>query len=416
MPHPSAEATVIASALSRQAIFDSKLDAYAYELRYAEPDPTQMVGRAGFGQMLPNHGPLSGEQTGALILSAFAEFGLERVVGRRKAFIAASARTLTGGLPLPVPKQRVTLQIKDALLSPNVVSSFRAWKDLGFDLALDQFEPTPTSLELLNVVDYVKIDVAYRSEQEIREIIEGVKHYFVEPIATGIETNERLRYCSSLGFTGFQGDFLFRPQRMQRTELPSSFAVVSQVLTLLQNPDVDFAAVEAAVKRDASLSVAVLKFLNSGAYGFRREVSSISQAVSMLGLNEFTKWLLLVLLAARKDKPGELLTTALVRARTCENFAKWRALANPAQAFTVGLLSLLDAILDRPMEVLLDELPLTSQVRAAILEFAGLEGEVLELVITREQSLPELDEDEQRQLTKAWLEALQWAESIRISG
>lgn len=414
MPHPSAEATVIASALTRQAIFDSKLDAYAYELRYAEPDPTQLVGRAGFGQMVPSQGPLSGEQTGALFLSAFAEFGLERVVGRRKAFIAASARTLTGGLPLPMPKQRVTLQIKDALLSPNVVSSFRAWKDLGFDLALDQFEPSPTSLELLNVVDYVKIDVSHRSEQEIRDVIEGMKHYFVEPIATGIETNERLRFCSSLGFTGFQGDFLFRPQRLQRTELPSSFAVVSQVLTLLQNPDVDFGAVEAAVKRDASLSVAVLKFLNSGAYGFRREVSSISQAVSMLGLNEFTKWLVLVLLAARKDKPGELLTTALVRARTCENFAKSRALANPAQAFTIGLLSLLDAILDRPMEVLLDELPLTAQVRAAILEFAGLEGEVLELVVTREHCLPDLDEDEQRQLTKAWLEALQWAESIRL--
>lgn len=415
MPPPSAEATVIASALSRQAIFDSKLDAYAYELRYAEPDPARMVGRAGVGQLAASQGPPSGEQTGALFLSAFAEFGLERVVGRRKAFIAASARTLTGGLPLPLPKQRVTLQVRDSLISPNVASSFRMWKDLGFDLALDRFEPTPTSLELLKIVDYVKIDVSHRSDSEIRDLIDAVKHYFVEPIATGIETNERLRFCSSLGFTGFQGNFLFRPQRLQRTELPSSFAVVSQVLTLLQNPDVDFAAVEAAVKRDTSLSVAVLKFLNSGAYGFRREVSSISQAVSLLGLNEFTKWLLLVLLAARKDKPGELLTTALVRARTCENFAKSRALANPAQAFTVGLLSLLDAILDRPMEVLLDELPLTAQVRAAILEFAGLEGEVLELVITREQSLPELDEDEQRQLTKAWLEALQWAESIRAA-
>lgn len=415
MPHPSAEATVIASALSRQAIFDSKLEAYAYELRYAEPDPSQMVGRSGFGQLVQTEGPLSGEQTGALILSAFAEFGLDRVVGRRKAFIAASARTLMGGLPLPVPKQRVTLQVKDALSSPHVAAAFRAWKDIGFDLALDQFQPTPSGFELLNIVDYVKIDVRSRSEQELRELVDQVKQYFVEPIATGVETNERLRFCSSLGFTGFQGDFLFRPQRLQRIELPSSFAVVSHVLALLQDPSVDFAAVEAAVKQDTSLSIAVLKFLNSGAYGFRREVSSISQAVSLLGLNEFAKWLLLVLLAARKDKPGELLTTALVRARTCENFAKSRALANPAQAFTVGLLSLLDAILDRPMEVLLDELPLTSRVRAAILEFAGPEGEVLELVVTREQSLPELDEDEQRQLTKAWLEALTWAEAIRRS-
>src|SRR5690606_24708581 len=241
MPHPSAEATVIASALSRQAIFDSKLEAYAYELRYAEPDPSQMVGRSGFGQLVQTEGPLSGEQTGALILSAFAEFGLDRVVGRRKAFIAASARTLMGGVPLPVPRQRVTVQVKDALSSPNVAAAFRAWKDIGFDLALDRFQPTPSSFELLNIVDYVKIDVRSCSEQALRDIVEQVKHYFVEPIATGIETNEQLRFCSSLGFAGFQGNFLFRPQRLQRTELPSSFVVVSHVLALLQDPSVDFA-------------------------------------------------------------------------------------------------------------------------------------------------------------------------------
>ena len=408
-----AEATVVASALSRQAIFDMKLDVYAYELRYAEPDFTQLSGRFPFS-IPQERGPLSGEQTGALILSAFAEFGLDKVVGKRKAFIAASARALVGGLPLPVPTQRVALQVKDALLMPNIGASFRAWKDQGFDLALDHFEALGGSLQLLDLVDYVKVDVSRRSETEVRDIVEVLKRYFAEPIATGIESNERLRFCASLGFTGFQGEFLFRPQRLQRTELPSSFAVVSQVLSLLQNPGVDFAAIEAMVKRDASLSVAVLKFLNSAAYGFRREVSSISQAVSMLGLNEFTKWLLLVLMAARKDKPSELLNTALVRARTCENVAKTRALANPALAFTVGLLSLLDALLDRPMEVLLQELPLTPQVSSAILEFAGVEGAILELVITREQSMPDLDEDERAQLTKAWLEAIQWADSIRL--
>jgi EAL and modified HD-GYP domain-containing signal transduction protein len=413
MPPTPAEATVVASALSRQAIFDANLEVYAYELRYAEPDAT--------GSRLPvrsargDQGPVSGEQTGALILSAFAEFGLEKVVGKRKAFIAASARTLVGGLPLPVPTHRVALQIRDAMLTPNLLSSLRVWKDQGFDLALDHFEALGGSLGLLDLVDYVKVDVSQRSETEVRDIMELLRRYFAEPIATGIESNERLRFCASLGFTGFQGNFLLRPQRLQRTELPSSFVVVSQVLSLLQNPGVDFAAIEAMVKRDASLSVAVLKFLNSAAYGFRREVSSISQAVSMLGLNEFTKWLLLVLMAARNDKPTELLNTALVRARTCENVAKTRALASPALAFTVGLLSLLDALLDRPMEVLLEELPLTAQVRSAILEFSGIEGQILELVITREQSMPELDEEEQRQLTKAWLEALQWADGIRFS-
>lgn len=416
MSHSSVEATIVASALCRQAIFDSKLEVYAYELRHAEPDPARIAARLQAGRPFLPHGLVSGEQTGALLLSAFVEFGLDKVVGKRKAFISANAKSLVGGLPLPVPKQRVTLQVRDALSLPDIAASFRSWKDQGFDLALDQFDPNGRAVELLDSVDYVKVDVSLRTESEIRGLMDMLSHHFVEPIATGIESNEQLRFCASLGFAGFQGNFLFQPQHLQRTELPSSFTVVSQVLSLLQDPDVDFAAVEAAVKRDASLSVGVLKFLNSGAYGLRREVSSISQAVSMLGTNEFTKWLLLVLLAARKNKPGELLTTALVRARTCENFAKTRALANPPLAFTVGLLSLLDAVLDRPMEALLDELPLTNQVRSAILDFSGVEGEILELVVTREQSLPELDAEEQIQLTKSWLEALEWAEATRLGG
>ena len=413
MAYSFADATVIASALSRQAIFDSKLQVWAYELRHATPRFEEIRAHLPL-TFAADQAPKSGEQTGALILSAFAEFGLHRVVGDRKAFISASARTLVGGLPLPVPRQRVALQITQYVEYPGqLLHALRDWKDQGFDIALADFEPTERTLPLLDVVDCVKIDVSRRSEVELRSVMRELRNHFVEPIAARIATNDQLRFCMAIGFSSFQGNFLLEPQLLQRTELPSSFTTVSQVLAILRDPDVDFAAIEEAVKRDPSLSVAVLKFLNSGAYAFRREVSSVSQAVSLLGLTEFTKWLLLVMLSARKDKPNELITTALIRARTCENFARERAEANPAQAFTVGLLSVLDALLDRPMEEVLDELPLTSHVRAAVLEFSGPEGAILEAVVTREQTVPELTADEQISLTKAWLEALEWAESVR---
>lgn len=405
----------MATALCRQAIFDAKLEAWAYELRYADPNSDDERLLSPFERPTPPRGPVSGEQTGALVLSAFAEFGLSQVVGKKKAFICVSARALVGGLSLPVPTQRVTLQVQGLSFQPALLlDTFRKLKDQGFDIALDNFELEPQMEPLLDVADYVKIDVSGKSETSLRATMAQLKHHFVEPIACGIATNEQLRFCSSLGFTSFQGTFLFEPQLLQRTELPNSFIVVSQLLSLLQKPDVDFSAIEVAVKRDVSLSVGVLKFLNSGAYAFKREVSSISQAVSLLGLKEFTKWLLLVMLSARREKPSELLMTALVRGRTCENFAKHRPNANPSHAFTVGLLSVMDALLDRPMEELLGELPLTQDIKTAILEFAGPEGQVLELVVTREQSLPDLEFDEQRRLTLAWLEALQWAETVRL--
>jgi c-di-GMP phosphodiesterase len=415
MASQSAEVTVLATALCRQAIFDDKLEAWAYELRYANPNSDDERLLSPFER--PSHAnvPASGEHTGALVLSAFAEFGLTQVVGKKKAFICVTARALVGGLSLPVPVQRVTLQVQ-GLDVPHtaLIPTFRKLKDQGFDIALDNFEMTPLLEPLLDVADYVKVNVYGRTEDWLRSTMGQLKRHFVEPIAYGISTNEQLRFCVSLGFSGFQGTFLFEPQVLQRTELPNSFVVVSQVLSLLQKPDVDFGAIEVAVKRDVSLSVGVLKFLNSGAYAFKREVSSIAQAVSLLGLKEFTKWLLLVMLSARRDKPSELLMTALVRGRTCENFAKHRPNANPSHAFTVGLLSVMDALLDRPMEELLGELPLTQEIKSAILDFRGPEGEVLELVVTREHSLPDLEFDEQRRLTLAWLEALQWAETVRL--
>ncbi len=409
-----ADATVVASALSRQAIFDAKLDVWAYELRHATPRPESGDAELPRTSAFAEDAPRSGEQTGALILSAFVEFGLHRVVGDRKAFVSASARTLTAGLPLPLPRQRVTLQINDYIHgSERLLTALRDWKDQGFDIALDAFVPSRTTLPLLDVVDWVKIDVTGVDEGQLRSVMAELRRHFAEPIAVHVATGEQLRFCSSLGFTSFQGDFLLRPQLLQRAELPSSFATVSHVLAILRDPDVDFAAIEQAVKRDPSLTVAVLKFLNSGAYAFRREVASVSQAVSLLGTNEFTKWLLLVMLSARKNKPSELLTTALVRARTCENFARHRRDANPAQAFTVGVLSIMDALLDRTMEELLEELPLTPNVRSAILEFSGPEGQILEAVVSREHAPPHIPCEEQILLTRAWLEAVQWADVTR---
>lgn len=404
----SAQATVIASALSRQAIYDCELNVWAYELRYVDPsDAVSGDGKPGGG---------AGDATSSVILAAFAEFGLDRVVGAKKAFINATASSLGTSLQLPIPSQRVTLQVRDYQNEPTrYIEAFRAWKEQGFDIALDGFELTPQVLPLLDIVDFVKVDFTRLGEKQMERHIQELRKYFVEPIAVGLTASEQVRLCEAMGYISFQGDFLFRPQLLRRKELPSNFVVVSDLLAKLQDPDISFKEIEAIVMRDAGLSVAVLRFLNSSAYAFRHKVSSVGQAVSLLGLNEFAKWTLLVVMSARFDRPGEILTTALVRARTCENLARvWRTV-QPATAFMIGLLSVLDAILDQSMESVLDELPLSTEVRSAILGFEGNAGRILECVVTREQEPPDLSSDEQLQLSEAWLEAVQWAEHAKPS-
>ncbi|MEN9577694.1 MAG: hypothetical protein RJA70_703 [Pseudomonadota bacterium] len=392
--------TVTGSALSRQAIYDQDLRVWAYELRYVVPNSED--------------GPLSvtsDDSTSSVVLSAFAEFGLSRVVGSKQAFIYASVKTITGEMALPIPSQRVTLELRDYEYSiEELVPALQARKREGFSLALTDFVYTDDVDPLLELVDYVKLNFPRLGEQGLLEHSALLKRFDVKAVVTGLQTSEQVLACSAMGYSYFQGDFLFKPQLLKRKELPASFVVVSDLLVKLQNPDVTFKEIEEVIKKDAALTVAVLKFLNSSAYSLRQEVSSVAQAVSFLGLNEFMKWTLLVVLSARFEKPTEILTTARIRARTCEIYAKRRRGVSPATAFMVGLLSVLDAILDRPMSELLEELPVTPEVRSAILEFSGPAGEILEKVVTREQCFLDIDSEEQEALTAAWLEAVEWAE------
>jgi EAL and modified HD-GYP domain-containing signal transduction protein len=376
---------------------------WAYELRYASESERSVEDR-------------SDDATSALILSAFGEFGLERVVGDKKAFINASYGTVTGEMPLPVPSQRVALQVRDYDHSiDTLVRCLGRRKDEGFSLVLEDFVWTADAVPLLHLVDYVKLDFQRLRAQGLRDHLAQLRPFPIKPIVTGLCNSAQVRLCVTLGVECFQGDFLFKPQLMARKELPNSFLVMTDLLGRLQDPDVEFQEIEALVKRDPGLSVAVLRFLNSSAYGFRQEVSSVRQAVALLGLSEFTKWTLLVSLSSRFDSPSELLVTALVRARTCENYARATG-GSPDTAFIVGLLSVLDALLDRPMQDVLRELPLTAEISGAVLDLEGPAGRILERALGREQGSYTEDDEAERTLTEAWMEAVEWAETTRGAG
>jgi EAL and modified HD-GYP domain-containing signal transduction protein len=137
--------------------------------------------------------------------------------------------------------------------------------------------------------------------------------------------------------------------------------------------------------------------------------------VALLGISEFTKWTLLVSLSSRFESPSELLVTALVRARTCENYARATG-QSPDTAFIVGLLSVLDALLDRSMPDVLRELPLTEEICGAVLDLQGSAGRILERALAREQGSYGEDDDAEQTLTESWMEAVEWAEATRGAG
>jgi EAL and modified HD-GYP domain-containing signal transduction protein len=212
------------------------------------------------------------------------------------------------------------------------------------------------------------------------------------------------------------GDFLLKPSPVEGRRAPRNLSVLMELMTKLRQPDIGFVEIESILRRDAGLSVTLLRFLNSAAFGLRVQVSTIRQAVALLGLAEFSKWVTLVGLGEASYKPPEVLITALIRAKTCELMAGGAARPQSGTAFMVGLFSLLDAMLDQPLDVVLKELPVSDGLRNSLLEHAGTEGEILAAVLDYERGLlPETLPLGAPDLSDCWQKAITWADGLRGS-
>jgi EAL and modified HD-GYP domain-containing signal transduction protein len=402
-PNPTEPRRALAAAeLRRQAIFDSKRRVWAYELTYRSEE-----GERTFSD--PD------ADTSSVVLSAFAELGLDRVVGLRKAFIGASRSVLSGDAPLPVSAGRVALSVRDyEHVTDELVPSLERHKREGFDLALDDFSFSDDAVPLLHVADYVRLDFRRHGAEGMQEHRELLARWPVRIIAVNLATYAEFRLCVELGCDHFQGPFLFRPEVLRHRRMPSNLQVLAQLLAELNRDNVDNRRIEEIVKRDPSLSVAVFRLLSSSAFGLRYKVSSISHAVSLLGLRDFSRWVALVALASQgAGQPSEIVTTGLVRARACENMARKVAVVSSDAAFIVGLFSVLDALLQCPLAQVLGELPVHPSVRAAVVEHSGLLGEMLTRVVEHERGTPSNATMAERVLVaEAWLDAVEWAGDV----
>jgi EAL and modified HD-GYP domain-containing signal transduction protein len=234
-------------------------------------------------------------------------------------------------------------------------------------------------------------------------------------VASKIDTSEQFNACVAAGCHYFQGRFLFRPQVLSHKRLPKSLKTVTSLLKRLRDPAVQLSEIERIVKTDPALSVAVLGFFSSAAHALPRPVTSIAQAVNLIGLRQFSKWITLVALTSTTNRPSELVLVALIRARASELLAT-DAGADPDAAFTVGLMSALEALFEQPLAELLDAMPVTPEIKAAVIGRSGVLGNILGDVLSREQDdVPLKVHFEPSAVNRAWLDALEWASETQTA-
>ena len=293
--------------LARQPIFDADLRIDAFELLY------RAVGEEG----LPLH---PSKATATVLVAALTDVGLERLVGDQRAFINVNREFLLSFRPLPLPADRVVLElVEDQIMDADLMDVLGELVTVGFTLALDNFSYRPEYEPLLRLAKIAKLNVQALTPEELAQHVRRLRDWDLQIIAEKVETREQLDYCRQLGIDGFQGYFFARPAVMAERSAPTFR--LDALAKLIETGDEDFDALEEMISHDAGLSHKLLRLANSAHVAPRSRVRSIRHALALLGGRTVRRWTMLLMLAGRHGQPHELLVTALVRARLCEKLA-----------------------------------------------------------------------------------------------
>jgi c-di-GMP phosphodiesterase len=380
--------------VARQAVYDPRLKVVAYELLVQRPDGSSAADEADAS-------------------STISEIGLSLVAGQ-PAYIPVTRGFLLEGYATALPAERVVLAVgADLQLDRAAREALSELVAAGYRLALMDYERGGPAESLLPLAHVVGLNVTELDRGVLRAEIASLQALgSVRLLARGVEEHDELELCQSLGFDLLEGHFICQP-RVVAGRAPEVSAVNRvRLLSRLNDQDVDFDELQEIVSRDVALSYNLLRFINSAFFALPRRVDSIRDALVLLGATNVRKWATLMALADTDDKPRELVVTGLVRARMCELLANALGQRDTEGAFTIGLLSVVDALTDRSMVELMQSLPLSGEIIQALLNYEGPKGRILRAAVAYERgSFGELGDlpPTRTPLSDLYGEAVKWA-------
>lgn len=359
--------------VARQPIFTIDKTISAYELLF----------RTGKTNHFPD---IDGETaTTSILSSSFFTIGIEKIAAGKMAFINFTEELLLKGTPQLFPQEKLVVEIlEDVQPTPQIVETCRQLKEMGYKLALDDFVYSQSFAELLALSDIIKIDFRNTSSEKLVEMVAALQQYGCQLLAEKVETNEEFEQAVSLGFTYFQGYFFAKPEILQNKDLSASKMTLMQLISQINSEEFDVVKLENLVTRDVSVSYKLLKYLNSSYFGRIQPLSSVRQAISFLGENQFKMFVSLVATSKLAgNKPNELVRLAIIRAYFLEGLAT-ALQKDKNELFLLGLFSLINAMLNQKMETILKKLPLSESIITALRDREGELFFFLRLVETYE--------------------------------
>ncbi len=390
--------------VGRQPIYTRDLEVYAYEL---------MPHSAGE----ENSESIEADKaTSQVIINAFMEIGIDKLVGKKMAFITLAEHFLLSDYELPLPTERVILKIPNYVsVTEELIAGVKRLADSGFKLALDNYLQHPSLQPLATMASVIDINIENLSADEIRAHLKALKRLHPIILADHVKDHDAYEICRDVGVDYIQGYFLNRPRIVKGESLDSNQMSIINLLSTLYNPDTEIDEVVDIISKDVALSYKILQLMNSAFFSRSTKIESIQHATVMLGRKQLCTWASMMALSGMDNKPLEQVRISMIRARSCELLAEKAGLKPTDSFFTVGMFSSLDLLMDRNLEELISPLPLADNVIAALLNREGDLGEALNCTLAQEEGdwinirFANLSNDN---LSDINIEAINWAEDV----
>jgi EAL and modified HD-GYP domain-containing signal transduction protein len=371
-------------AVTRHPIFDKKKEVFAYELLF----------HTDFQKRFNNSSPdkdkdnkNTDSKTSIEAVDSLFISGLKRLAGGKKAVINFNHEMILNKLPLVFPSDLLGIELfEDTESNKKLTKNIIKMKDAGYLVIINDLVFNTADISLVKLADIIGVDFRSGGLQKREAFFESDEK---RPrfLARGVETVCDFDLAAETGYQYFQGNFFSAVDLISVRSIPGYKSNLMRILKELNKPSVEFSGIEEILKKEVSITYKLLRFINSATFGFKTEVHSIRHALNLLGEQEVRKWLsLIVLSSVGTDKPQELTRSTLVRAKFCESLAGQLdySLEMP-NFFLMGMFSKVDAFLGRPMDEVISEFSLDSNIKDALLGHPNRYRDVLELVIDYEQ-------------------------------
>jgi len=393
--------------VARQTILTADENVFGYELLFS--DGVENV----FGHRDPDEASRSTLSTTTLI-------GLDMLCDGRRAFINCTREILLKDYVTLLPSNQTVIEILE-MVPPDelVIAACKRMKEAGYLIALDDFGVNDPRAPLAELADIIKVDLQATSLADAEAMVKSYGPWRCRMLAEKVETREQFVAAKKAGFLYFQGYFFRRPEIMTAHEIPANRANYLRMLKAVSESELDLREIENLVKGEAALCYRLLRYLNSAVFGFVSEIRSVHHALSILGERELRRWIRLVAtLGAGHGKTTDLVLAALVRARFCELLSP-KIQHGDSDLFLMGMLSLMDSILEIPMKQVLENIPLDQESKSVLLGGCGRLRPFYQLMLAQEcgewQAVNDLCRHLQlseNEVGESYWEAMQWAREV----